>query len=178
MSRVCRAQNFRPALDPWSESYFQWNFFYPPYLNRWLAHPTYFSSHPDSDPGAARQRGNLSALYSPPAIFSSKGRARVPFAHPLATSLQRSYHNHVTLGFYSWLNDLNLILAMPERVGDYYNLMPLDSSQANVPHKSRTFRYQTISYKATHIRTNAICYLKRMMGMSLFVVYKILNILF
>jgi hypothetical protein len=67
---------------------------------------------------------------------------------------------------------------MPERVGDYYNLMPLDSSQANVPHKSRTFRYQTISYKATHIRTNAICYLKRMMGMSLFVVYKILNILF
>jgi len=53
---------------------------------------------------------------------------------------------------------------MPERVGDYYNLMPLDSSQANVPHKSRTFRYQTISYKATHIRTNAICYLKRIMG--------------
>jgi hypothetical protein len=53
---------------------------------------------------------------------------------------------------------------MPERVGDYYNLMPLDSSQANVPHKSRTFRYQTISYKATHIRTNSICYLKRIMG--------------
>jgi len=53
---------------------------------------------------------------------------------------------------------------MPERVGDYYNLMPLDSSQANVSHKSRTFRYQTISYKATHIRTNAICYLKRIMG--------------
>ena len=42
--------------------------------------------------------------------------------------------------------------------------MPLDSSQANVPHKSRTFRYQTISYKATHIRTNSICYLKRFMG--------------
>ena len=41
---------------------------------------------------------------------------------------------------------------MPERVGDYYNLMPLDSNQANVPHKSRTFRYQTISYKATHQR--------------------------
>jgi hypothetical protein len=55
---------------------------------------------------------------------------------------------------------------MPERVGDYYNLMPLDSSQANVPHKSRTFRYQTISYKATHIRTNAICYLKRIIGMK------------
>ena len=55
---------------------------------------------------------------------------------------------------------------MPERVGDYYNLMPLDSSQANVPHKSRTFRYQTIGYKATHIRTNAICYLKRIMGMN------------
>ena len=58
------------------------------------------------------------------------------------------------------------ILAMPERVGDYYNLMPLDSSQANVPHKSRTFRYQTTGYKATHIRTNAICYLKRIMGMN------------
>lgn len=56
------------------------------------------------------------------------------------------------------------VLAMPERVGDYYDLIPLDSSQANVPHKSRTFRYQTISYKATHIRTNAICYLKRIMG--------------
>lgn len=56
--------------------------------------------------------------------------------------------------------------AMPERVGDYYNLMPLDSSQANVPHKSRTFRYQTISYKATHIRTNEIRYLKRIMGMN------------
>jgi PAB-dependent poly(A)-specific ribonuclease subunit 3 len=57
---------------------------------------------------------------------------------------------------------------MPERVGDYFNLMPLDSSQANVPHKSRTFRYQTISYKATHIRTNAICYLKRIMGIKEF----------
>lgn len=56
------------------------------------------------------------------------------------------------------------LLAMPERVGDYYNLMPLDTSQANVPHKSRTFRYQTISYKATHIRTNNICFLKRIMG--------------
>ena len=55
---------------------------------------------------------------------------------------------------------------MPERVGDYYNLMPLDSSQANVPHKSRTFRYQTISYKATHIRTNTLCYLKRIMGIE------------
>ena len=60
--------------------------------------------------------------------------------------------------------NLDVAAAMPERVGDYYNLMPLDSSQANVPHKSRTFRYQTLSYKATHIRTNAICYLKRMMG--------------
>jgi hypothetical protein len=55
---------------------------------------------------------------------------------------------------------------MPERVGDYYNLMPLDSNQANVPHKSRTFRYQTLSYKAAHIRTNAVCYLKRIMGMK------------
>jgi hypothetical protein len=51
---------------------------------------------------------------------------------------------------------------MPERVGDYYNLVPLDSSQTNVP----TFRYQTLSYKATHIRTNAVCYLKRIMGMK------------
>jgi hypothetical protein len=59
-----------------------------------------------------------------------------------------------------------IILVMPERVGDYYNLMPLDSNQANVPHKSRIFRYQTISYKATHIRTNSICYLKRIMGMN------------
>lgn len=56
---------------------------------------------------------------------------------------------------------------MPERVGDYYDLVPLDSSQANVPHKSRTFRYQTISYKATHIRTNTVCYLKRIMGKSI-----------
>ena len=55
-------------------------------------------------------------------------------------------------------------LVMPERVGDYYNLVPLDSNQANIPHQSNTFRYQTISYKATHIRTNAICFLKRMMG--------------
>jgi PAB-dependent poly(A)-specific ribonuclease subunit 3 len=62
---------------------------------------------------------------------------------------------------------LDVAAAMPERVGDYYNLMPLDSSQANVPHKSRTFRYQTLSYKATHIRTNAICYLKRIMGCKL-----------
>ncbi|CAM4925942.1 unnamed protein product [Rotaria socialis] len=60
--------------------------------------------------------------------------------------------------------NLDVAAAMPERVGDYYNLMPLDSSQANVPHKSRTFRYQTLSYKATHMRTNAACYLKRIMG--------------
>ncbi|CAF1374330.1 unnamed protein product [Rotaria magnacalcarata] len=63
--------------------------------------------------------------------------------------------------------NLDVVGAMPERVGDYYNLMPLDSSQANVPHKSRTFRYQTLSYKATHIRTNATCYLKRIMGCKL-----------
>jgi len=63
--------------------------------------------------------------------------------------------------------NLDVAGAMPERVGDYYNLMPLDSSQANVPHKSRTFRYQTISYKATHIRTNEIRYLKRIMGCKL-----------
>ncbi|CAF0850932.1 unnamed protein product [Rotaria sordida] len=63
--------------------------------------------------------------------------------------------------------NLDVAGAMPERVGDYYNLMPLDSSQANVPHKSRTFRYQTISYKATHIRTNTVCYLKRIMGCKL-----------
>ncbi|UJR21899.1 hypothetical protein I4U23_024970 [Adineta vaga] len=63
--------------------------------------------------------------------------------------------------------NLDVAAAMPERVGDYYDLVPLDSSQANVPHKSRTFRYQTISYKATHIRTNAVCYLKRIMGCKL-----------
>ncbi|CAF4896024.1 unnamed protein product [Rotaria socialis] len=63
--------------------------------------------------------------------------------------------------------NLDVAAAMPERVGDYYNLMPLDSSQANVPHKSRTFRYQTLSYKATHMRTNAACYLKRIMGCKL-----------
>ncbi|CAF0726742.1 unnamed protein product [Didymodactylos carnosus] len=62
---------------------------------------------------------------------------------------------------------LDVASAIPERVGDYYNLTPLDSSQANVTHKSRTFRYQTISYKATHIRTNAVCYLKRIMGCKL-----------
>lgn len=59
-----------------------------------------------------------------------------------------------------------LLLVLPERVGDYYNLVPLDSNQANIPHQSNTFRYQTISYKATHIRTNAVCYLKRMMGID------------
>ncbi|CAF4962494.1 unnamed protein product [Rotaria socialis] len=63
--------------------------------------------------------------------------------------------------------NLDVVGAMPERVGDYYNLIPLDSSQANVPHKSRAFRYQTLSYKATHIRTNATCYLKRIMGCKL-----------
>ncbi len=67
---------------------------------------------------------------------------------------------------------------MPERVGDYYNLMPLDSSQANVPHKSRTYRYQTISYKATHIRTNTICYLKRIMGKKEFLCFLYLIYLF
>ncbi|CAF1633020.1 unnamed protein product [Adineta ricciae] len=63
--------------------------------------------------------------------------------------------------------NLDVAGVMPERVGEYYNLVPLDSNQANVPHKSRTFHYQTISYKANHIRTNAICYLKRMMGCQL-----------
>ncbi|UJR27331.1 hypothetical protein I4U23_008624 [Adineta vaga] len=63
--------------------------------------------------------------------------------------------------------NLNVAGAMPERVGEYYNLVPLDSNQTNVPHKSRTFHYQTMSYKATHIRTNAVCYLKRMMGCKL-----------
>ncbi len=67
---------------------------------------------------------------------------------------------------------------MPERVGDYYNLMPLDSSQANVPHKSRTFRYQTISYKATHIRTNTICYLKRIMGKTEFLCFFFVQLIY
>lgn len=57
-----------------------------------------------------------------------------------------------------------LILVLPERVGDYYNLVPLDANQANISHQSNTFRYQTISYKATHIRTNSVYYLKRIMG--------------
>ena len=47
---------------------------------------------------------------------------------------------------------------------DYHNLVPLDNQQINIDHKSRTFTYQTISYKATHIKTNCVYYLKRILG--------------
>ena len=53
---------------------------------------------------------------------------------------------------------------MPSQVKDYHNLVPLDSQQINIDHKSRTFSYQTISYKATHIKTNCVYYLKRILG--------------
>ncbi len=54
---------------------------------------------------------------------------------------------------------------MPSQVKDYINLVPLDSQQLNIDHKSRTFgSYQTISYKATHIKTNSVYYLKRIMN--------------
>ena len=47
------------------------------------------------------------------------------------------------------------------QVKDYHNLVPLDSQQMNVEHKSRTYGFQTISYKATHIKTNSVYYLKK-----------------
>jgi PAB-dependent poly(A)-specific ribonuclease subunit 3 len=34
----------------------------------------------------------------------------------------------------------------------------------NIEHKSRTYSCQTISYKATHIKTNCVYYLKRIIG--------------
>ncbi|CAF0799190.1 unnamed protein product [Didymodactylos carnosus] len=53
--------------------------------------------------------------------------------------------------------NLDVAAAMPERVGDYYNLTPLDSSQANVAHKSRTFRHQTLRCKLPTTRQYEIC---------------------
>lgn len=57
-----------------------------------------------------------------------------------------------------------LAIQLPAQVKDYHNLVPLDNQQINIDHKSRTFSYQTISYKATHIKTNCVYYLKRILG--------------
>lgn len=59
---------------------------------------------------------------------------------------------------------LFIFLEVPNQVKDYHNLIPLDNQQINIEHKSRTFAYQTISYKATHIKTNCLYYLKRIIG--------------
>ena len=53
---------------------------------------------------------------------------------------------------------------LPLQVKEYQNLVPLDNQQINIEHKSRTFSYQTISYNATHIKTNCVYYLKRICG--------------
>ncbi len=53
---------------------------------------------------------------------------------------------------------------LPPQIKDYHNLVPLDSQQQNIEHKSRTFNYQTISYKATHIKKNCVYYLKIIFG--------------
>jgi len=100
-----------------------------------------------------------------PPDMSSVRQVRPDFAYFMADELRTELLRRNQMLTAS--ANLDVAAAMPERVGDYYDLVPLDSSQANVPHKSRTFRYQTISYKATHIRTNAICYLKRIMGCKL-----------
>lgn len=57
-----------------------------------------------------------------------------------------------------------VLAEVPNQVKDYHNLIPLDNQQINIEHKSRTFAYQTISYKATHIKTNCLYYLKRIIG--------------
>lgn len=57
-----------------------------------------------------------------------------------------------------------LAIQLPTQVKEYQNLVPLDSQQINIDHKSRTFSYQTISYKASHIKTNCVYYLKRILG--------------
>jgi len=57
-----------------------------------------------------------------------------------------------------------LVNQLPNQVKDYQNLVPLDSQQINIEHKSRTFSYQTISYKATNVKTNCVYYLKRILG--------------
>lgn len=56
---------------------------------------------------------------------------------------------------------------LPQIVKDYTNLVPLDNQQLNLEHKSRTFGYQTINYKATHVKTNCVYYLKRILGTNL-----------
>lgn len=53
---------------------------------------------------------------------------------------------------------------MPPLIKDYHNLVPLDTQQLNIDHKSRTFSYQTISYKAINIKNNNVYYLKRILG--------------
>lgn len=58
----------------------------------------------------------------------------------------------------------DVAIQLPTQVKEYHNLVPLDSQQINIDHKSRTFGYQTISYKATHIKTNCAYYLKRILG--------------
>lgn len=58
----------------------------------------------------------------------------------------------------------DVAIQLPSQVKDYHNLVPLDSQQINIDHKSRTFSYQTISYKATHVKTNCVYYLKRILG--------------
>ncbi|CAF3746135.1 unnamed protein product [Rotaria magnacalcarata] len=100
-----------------------------------------------------------------PPDMSSVRQARPDYAYFMADELRAELFRRNQM--LTVCANLDVAAAMPERVGDYYNLMPLDSSQANVPHKSRTFRYQTLSYKATHMRTNATCYLKRIMGCKL-----------
>ena len=55
-------------------------------------------------------------------------------------------------------------VELPLQVKDYQNLVPLDNQQLNIEHKSRTYTYQTISYKGTHVKTNCAYYLKRICG--------------
>jgi PAB-dependent poly(A)-specific ribonuclease subunit 3 len=57
-----------------------------------------------------------------------------------------------------------MAVQLPRQVKDYHNLIPLDDQQINLEHKSRTYGYQTISYKATHIKTGCLYYLKRISG--------------
>jgi PAB-dependent poly(A)-specific ribonuclease subunit 3 len=57
-----------------------------------------------------------------------------------------------------------IFIELPLQVKEYQNLVPLDNQQINIEHKSRTFSYQTISYKANHIKTNCVYYLKRICG--------------
>jgi len=61
----------------------------------------------------------------------------------------------------------DVAMMLPQIVKDYTNLVPLDNQQLNLEHKSRTFGYQTINYKATHMKTNCVYYLKRILGFRL-----------